>query len=1393
MDAPTRRPRWRKVAAIALAGVAALILAMLTPPVQKAVVKVFAGRLDGLDVEVGHLWAGPWGASVRDLRVTLPGIEVTADTVDVDLAFWSSLSGLRLDVEDVAAHGVDITVAPFAADEEVVEHEAPPPFRGLAPVARLPARLVVRRFASDGRVRLTGNTDVDVTGPWTLTAEAIGPGRTSRGTLSTTLDLRSAGEPVLAAVFDGAVTLGSEDDGSIRSVEADLRTRTTDAADPVGLDTAVTLELDEPEERYVVAVDGVGGHRLLDLDTRLDPDARTVAATWNAQATPGLIAAFAAGRALPDLWGRSTGSAVVSLGDGRIDVEAVADVEARDWASVNEGLAEVANVTFGLDVAGSVEPGRVDARRLRLALTTADGHEVVRLTALHPVTIDLERWSFTPEVWGEPTLRFEADRFPLRWTRGFATKVAVEQGTLSAALDVIPVTRGHAQLTARQPIRASGLQFRPAQGAAQAPPVDLEIVPRLEIADGTLEGEIERLELTAPTGLRFGFRGLAATSRDRWPVIQLDGRVELALPRLRRAIESLDVIRGGAQFGFDVERNVLTIDAADLDVVATTGTSMVTMRFENDRPLPLVLPSLQPDWETASPQQVRVRFDGLPISWLGPYIPEIDLTGGSIHGELMAITGAGRGVTLESLEPFQIRDLRPAYRGRPVAHGATLSVQPSLRLDAAGARVALENIAVRTPQNGRIDGSWVLDAPSDGRRRVISNLSLEADFPAVTDRIGRLGALRLEQRAEVDLASRRVEITDLRLGLTDKAGTDFLDVVDVRPFVVTVEPFGVWVDSGSSDILLATVTPLELQQVFPEILGLGLDGVLPQGQFVGRAEDGRLVLAAEDPLVFRDVTVRWDEATLLDRVTIGLEYEVAYSADGLEARSIDFSTLGPRGSPIADASLRAVMPLTDRSLVESLSFEGTANLEPLARQPIFAGLPTAREGTISWAFDSTFGAASSVTARLELSGARVDDLGPLPDVEAGLDLQAVSEQRLAARAPFRLRSDAGVSDALFEGEVVRENDLLRFDASLTGDRVVVSDVRRFVELLHNRRGDGQTAGDTPGATARDRPSRTAVAKLRERRDEVPFWTDRVAGRARLALGRIDLETFTLAGVRGTLEVDPRRIRLDDVAADMLGAALRSEGDLVFDATATDPYELELTSSVTALDIGRLFREVAPEVPPTLEGTFEMRMDVAGTGRNAIDLGAQTLGEIRLSGRDGIFRGLAGRFGLARKGAKVAGVLLFSKELKAIGRMLEQLEELEFDTFDLVLARPEPQRFEVATLEVVSPLAHIGGAGGIDVDPATPLPLSPLDVRLELATRGDLTILFDGMGLLEPEEDARGYRPLTRPVTVSGTVAEPDTSDFYAMLDDAAENSGGAFGFGLRRVNKQLQKGRSASQ
>jgi hypothetical protein len=109
--------------------------------------------------------------------------------------------------------------------------------------------------------------------------------------------------------------------------------------------------------------------------------------------------------------------------------------------------------------------------------------------------------------------------------------------------------------------------------------------------------------------------------------------------------------------------------------------------------------------------------------------------------------------------------------------------------------------------------------------------------------------------------------------------------------------------------------------------------------------------------------------------------------------------------------------------------------------------------------------------------------------------------------------------------------------------------------------------------------------------------------------------------------------------------------------------------------------------------------------------------------------------------------------------------------------------------VVSPLAVIDGSGGVEVEPGEPLATSALDASFDMATRGDLTILFDGLGLLGDGEDELGYRPLTRPVTVGGTVSAPDTSAFYEMLDEASRDSKGVVGVAMRKINKKLQTGR----
>ncbi len=1386
------RPRLKRVLVILLVVLVVLVVAVLLPPVQIVLLSAVVGGIEGVEFGVDRVWAGPWGGEVEGLRVQAAGLEMTVERAEADLAFWSSLSHLSLDVEEASASGVDIHIGPFAETGQA-EASEPFEFRGLARVARVPRRVVVRSAEAHGTIAVLASNAVTLSGPWSVTAGDLGPNRRLEAALDSTLEVRRDGNAVLAAAIDGSIGADIDGRGAVRNLAAEGGISSLGDT-PVGLDSGLALELAGDAESYRLTVDGSGGHRLLDASAQFATAARLLEATWHANLTPGLVAAFARGRALPELWGESMGTAALDLEARRLEVDTSSRFEGRDWGDFDPRLADVRDLVVEADVAGVLQGGRLDARRLRIAMIPAGGPEILWLEALQPVTLDPERWEAVPEAWGEPAFRIELDRFPLRWARGFDPAVVVENGAISASLDVVPVETGHALLVAHEPIRADDLQLHAASLGIRLPPLDVTIVPRLEVDQGVLEAQVERLELTADTGFSAIFAGGVSTSREHWPVLEAEGNVDLRLPRLQRLVESLEAVHGSARFDLDLSQMMLLLDRAVLDATAGDGRRLADVEFDNETALTIaLLPAVRPDWQSSDTQELRVRFDGLPIGWVSRFIPELEFVGGALYGELAAVAGGGRGVTLEPVEPFAVRGLQPLYRGIVMTEDVAVSLEPRLRLDNALASVVLDSIRVRTTEGGRLDGRVVLEAPRDGRKRIACDLWFEGEFPAFTGRIGRIGALSWRQKGTIDVVNRRVEVADLDLGLTDSAGTRFLELAELRPFVLAAEPFGVWVDGGSPDILIATITPLELQQLFPRVFGFELEGVLPQGQFVGRAEDGGVLLVAEEELVFRDVSVRWEEAALLDRVTVGLSYEVLYSTDGLQARTIDFSTLGPRGSPIADATLRAEMPLTDRTTVESLHFETVANLEPLTRQPIFTGLPAFLEGTIGGSVDLNSGDRATLRGKFALRGARVENYGTLPDLDAGLDVVSIEGESLEVRAPFEMSSDNGPSDLSFSGDVRREGEGYRFHAALTGDRMVASDLTRLVYLVAPPDPDASW-GDyrEPAVSAfRERWSKSAIDQLRERRDIEPFWRADVSGDASIDLGSLELARTSIDGIRGRIEVDPGAIEMTGVEASMLGARFSAEGGIRFDESADLPYTLRLASSFEGLDLGRLFRIVNPDEPPTLEGIYEVRTTASGEGRNPADLGLGTLGEMRVSGRDGVFRGLAGQYTWARRGTKVLGFLTFSKQLKAVSRLLGELEALEYHSFDLVLARATPRRFVISELTVVSPLARIEGEGGVEVEPGVPLVESPLDASLDMATQGDMTILFDGLGLLQEGTDEHGYRPLTRPVALGGTVAEPDTSDFYEMLDEAARDSKGVLGVGMRRANKKLQKAQAA--
>jgi hypothetical protein len=98
------------------------------------------------------------------------------------------------------------------------------------------------------------------------------------------------------------------------------------------------------------------------------------------------------------------------------------------------------------------------------------------------------------------------------------------------------------------------------------------------------------------------------------------------------------------------------------------------------------------------------------------------------------------------------------------------------------------------------------------------------------------------------------------------------------------------------------------------------------------------------------------------------------------------------------------------------------------------------------------------------------------------------------------------------------------------------------------------------------------------------------------------------------------------------------------------------------------------------------------------------------------------------------------------------------------------------------------------DPEVPLIEGDLTVELDMAVRGDMAKLFDGLRLLEDgEPDEQGFRHVAEPFVIEGTLAEPDASQLWETLDAGIDHAHGAWGRALRGARKRFLKSLEQSE
>jgi hypothetical protein len=168
------------------------------------------------------------------------------------------------------------------------------------------------------------------------------------------------------------------------------------------------------------------------------------------------------------------------------------------------------------------------------------------------------------------------------------------------------------------------------------------------------------------------------------------------------------------------------------------------------------------------------------------------------------------------------------------------------------------------------------------------------------------------------------------------------------------------------------------------------------------------------------------------------------------------------------------------------------------------------------------------------------------------------------------------------------------------------------------------------------------------------------------------------------------------------------------------------------------------------------------------LGERLTGEFALLGGPGVFRGLAKHTERASSLAGMLGALFRSDSLQAVADLSQQLSVVPYDQIRLNLNRPTGSGLEVGRIQLQGPDLKLAGEGWVGNAETVDFLGAPMNFEVRLGAKGRLADLLGQVGLTSIGRiDAEGYRIMAQPFSIKGTPAQPDVSELWSLLRQAA--------------------------
>ena len=365
-------------------------------------------------------------------------------------------------------------------------------------------------------------------------------------------------------------------------------------------------------------------------------------------------------------------------------------------------------------------------------------------------------------------------------------------------------------------------------------------------------------------------------------------------------------------------------------------------------------------------------------------------------------------------------------------------------------------------------------------------------------------------------------------------------------------------------------------------------------------------------------------------------------------------------------------------------------------------------------------------------------------VDAPFRLFVVPGASLSLRVPLEVERAGTVSDLLVAVAAVADGPDWQIEGGLSGGRILVDDLAVLAPVFRV-------------------PADPATV------DATPAWRN-LRGRLDLDFGRVEVNRdLVLEDLVAGLDFAAKEVRIDEATAGLAGGAVSGRLTLGFEVDAPDPYRLQSRWAASKVEISQLIG--GKGTLPVVDGPFALELTTDAPGPNLRVLGDRMVGQLAVLGGPGRFRGFREQARAASSLAGMLGVFLGSDRLQTLAGLADELGQIDYDQIRLNLQRDEVGGLTIKRLQLQGPGIKLAGEGWVGRAGLMDYGGSPMELTFRMGAKGDLADLFGKLGLTEMGRiDAEGYRLLVQPVTIRGTPARPDASEFWAILRQAASES-----------------------